>query len=247
MAKRSNNVKIEWPNNLKVQGMLSFPIKSEDEIIQLKEWREKKSIKKPKFPDKIGGTLFINENTFTKALDYLEETYLPFVETLYKDTDGEKGVEPDVLKKLAKQVKDRNWLGEDGKPNLPIRSLSDKDRENLNGFEAVAKIRFAGPYEESLGVAAIVRDSTGAQRVASIQELVDDEVLPESWAKTDRLWWGSNGFFRTTLRMNAFDSASIGITGYAQKIYLLPHLGLPTMGNGGGDAEVLDDGDDWDE
>ena len=236
--------KIEYPKNLTVQGLLSFPIKSEDEIEKLVEWREKKNIKKPKFPDKIGGSLILNQSNYDKAVEYLEKTYLPFVDTLYKDTNGDKGIEPALVKSLLEQVKKRNWLAADGKPNLPLRELNDKDRENLGDFPGVAKIKFSGPYEENLGVKAIVQPAGGDRMVVSIQSLIEDGIIPESRHDVNSLWWGAGWQFRTNLRMNAFDSASVGVTGYAQTIYLLPHLGLPV--SGGGDAAVLEDGDDAD-
>lgn len=240
------NTRIEYPKNLTIQGQLAFPIKSEEEIAALAEWRTKKNIKKPKFPDKIGGWLILNQLNYDKAIEYLENTYLPFVDTLYKETNGDKGVAPDVNKAFMAQVKKKIWLDSDNKPNLPIRELNDKDRDNLRGYPGVAKIKFSGPYEESIGVKAIIQSSEGERSVVSIQSLIDDDIIPEGRGDVDRLWWGAGWNFRTSLRMNAYDSATQGVTAYAQTLYLLPHLGLPV--SGGGDAAVLEDGDDadWD-
>ena len=236
--------KIEYPKNLTIQGLLSFPIKSEKEIEALAEWREKKDIKKPKFPDKIGGSLFLNEANYEKAVKYLEEVYLPFVDTLYKETNGSKGIEPDLVKGLMKQVKARKWVGDDKKPNLPIRDLNAKDKENLGDFDAVAKIKFAGPYEADIAIKAIVQPEGEDRQVVTIASLIEDGVIPESRQDVDTLWWGAGWNFRTSLRMNAFDSASVGVSAYSQTLYLLPHLGLPV--SSGGDAAILEDGDDTD-
>lgn len=236
--------KIEYPKNLTIQGLLSFPIKSEKEIEALAEWREKKNIKKPKFPDKIGGSLFLNEANYEKAVKYLEEVYLPFVDTLYKETNGSKGIEPDLVKRLMKQVKARKWVGDDKKPNLPIRDLNAKDKENLGDFDAVAKIKFAGPYEADIAIKAIVQPEGEDRQVVTIASLIEDGVIPESRQDVDTLWWGAGWNFRTSLRMNAFDSASVGVSAYSQTLYLLPHLGLPV--SSGGDAAILEDGDDTD-
>ena len=236
--------KIEYPKNLTIQGLLSFPIKSEKEIEALAEWREKKNIKKPKFPDKIGGSLFLNEANYEKAVKYLEEVYLPFVDTLYKETNGSKGIEPDLVKGLMKQVKARKWVGDDKKPNLPIRELNAKDKENLGDFDAVAKIKFAGPYEADIVIKAIIQPEGEDRQVATISSLIEDGVIPESRQDVDTLWWGAGWNFRTSLRMNAFDSASVGVSAYSQTLYLLPHLGLPV--SSGGDAAILEDGDDAD-
>ncbi|QJD52868.1 hypothetical protein SEA_PHEDRO_16 [Microbacterium phage Phedro] len=240
----ASKYKIEYPKNLVLQGQLSFPIKSDAEIEALKEWRDKKGIKKPKFPDKIGGSLILNQNNWDKLLDYMENTYLPFVDTLYKETNGDKGIEPTLVAGLLKQVKDRNWLAADGKPNLPIRELNDKDKENLGDFPGVGKIKFAGPFEEDLGVKAITVAPDGTKQVVTIASLIEDGIIPESRHNVDTLWWGAGWNFRINVRMNAFDSASVGVTGYVQTLYLLPHLGLPV--SGGGDAAVLEDGDDAD-
>lgn len=236
--------KIEYPKNLTVQGQLSFPIKSKAEIEALKDWREKKGIKKPKFADKIGASLILNQANYDKAVEYLVATYLPFVDTLYKDTNGDKGIEPSLVKALLEQAKKKVWVGADGKPNLPIRELNDKDKENLGEYPGVAKIKFAGPYEEDLGVKAIVQPAGGSREVVTIASLIEDKVIPAGREDVNRLWWGAGWNFRTNLRMNAFDSASVGVTAYSQTLYLLPHLGLPV--SGGGDAAVLEDGDDAD-
>ncbi|QCG78301.1 hypothetical protein SEA_ALOEVERA_15 [Microbacterium phage AloeVera] len=236
--------KIEYPKNLVLQGQLSFPIKSDDEIQKLAEWREKKNIKKPKFPDKIGGSLILNQANHDKAVAYLRDTYLPFVDVLYKETDESKGISPDLTKSLLKQVTDGNWLAADGKPNLPLRELNDKDRENLGDYPGVSKFKFAGPYEGDLNVKAIIKAPGGSPEVVSIQSLIEDGIIPESRHDVNSLWWGANWNFRINVRMNAFDSASVGVTGYVETLYLLPHLGLPV--SGGGDAAVLEDGDDAD-
>ncbi|QNN98063.1 hypothetical protein SEA_FEDE_15 [Microbacterium phage Fede] len=237
--------KIEWPRSLTVQGQLSFPIKSEAEIEKVVEWRKKNNIKKPKYDDKIGGSLILNQVNYDKAVAYLEEVYLPFVDVLYKETNGEKGVDADALKLLKEQVKKRNWLAADGKPNLPLRDLNEKDRENLGEFPGVAKLKFSGPYEENLGVKAIIQPQGEPRYVTSIDSLVEDGLIPESRRDVDQLWWGANWNFRVNVRMNAFDKATVGVTGYVQTLYLLPHLGLPVFG-GSGDADVLEDGDDAD-
>ena len=239
------NIKIDWPAGLTVQGQLAFPLKSEQEIEALKEWRAKKGIKKPKYPDKIGGTLILNQLNYDKAYEYLVKTYLPFVDTLYKETDGEKGIEPDQVKMLLEQAKKRKWLSDsEEKPNMPIRALTDKDRENMRDYPGVAKLAFSGPYEEDLGVKAIIV-TEDKRTVVSLDDLVDEGILPEGRTDSTKLWWGSGWNFRTSLRFNAYDKASVGVTAYANTLYLLPHLGLPVVG-GSSDAAVLEDGDDAD-
>jgi hypothetical protein len=241
--------KIEYPSNLKVQGILTFPIYSEADIVALKEWRERKGHKPPQFPDKIGATLLLNQANYDKAFEYLTETYLPFVDVLYKETDGEKGIEPELVAGLLEQAKQKIWIDPTDKkkrPNMPLRDLGPKDKENVpEGFEAVAKIKFSGPYQANIGKKAIVRGSDGKQSFVTIQDLIDDEVIPETRRKVDSLWWGAGWHHRVSLRFNAFDSASVGVTAYsAPNIYLLPQLGLPA--SAGNEAELLEEGDeDW--
>lgn len=237
---------IDWPDNITAQGQLAFPLKSVEEIVALKEWREKKNFKKPKFPDRVGGTLILNQINYDKVVEYMEKTYLPFVDVLYKETDGSKGVAPDVVKSLLAQVKKREWLGPDNKPNLPIRTLTDKDRENMRDYPGVAKIAFSGPPENGpLEVAAIVVDSNGKRSVIDRDTMSDEDILPKGGDNIDRLWWGSGWVFRTSLRLNAYDSASQGVSAYANKLYLIPHLGMPLFGGGGQDGAVIaEDGDD---
>ncbi|QQO39304.1 hypothetical protein SEA_HITCHHIKER_18 [Microbacterium phage HitchHiker] len=253
MATKSK-VEIPWPKNINLQGQLSFPITSKQDIELLQAWRAKKNIKPPQFPDKIGGTLLLKQAQWDKATQYLTETYLPFVNELYKLTDGDKGIEPGLVEELLDQAKRDVWIDEGDKkkrPNLPLRRLDEKDIVNTadeNGNSPfVGKVRFSGPFEEApLEKAAIVmRD--GKQTVVSLQELKDQDVLPASRSDWNALWWGAGWTFRVNMRFNAFDSASVGVAAYAPKMFLLPHLGMPV--SGGTDADVIDeeDGDDWDD
>ena len=237
--------KIEYPRNLTLQGQLQFPLKSEAEIEAVKEWRNKKGHKKPKFADKIGASILVNQVNADRFIEYFEKTFIPFVETLYKDTDGDKGVDADARKLLLAQVKKRQWLGEDGKPNLPIRDLSEKELEQLgdnpNGY--VAKIRFQGPWQKDLGVKAILIEDE-RQVTHDLDYLNDEGILPDGYTDSSKLWWGSGWTFRVSMRLHAYETASTGVSGYVNTLYLLPHLGLPTF-SGSEDADVLEDGDDW--
>lgn len=241
---------INWPENITVQGQLSFPIKSQAEIEELAAWRVTKGIKPPQFDDKIGGTLILNQLNYDKVYEYLTETYLPFAIDLYKITNGEKGIDPDLTEELLKQAKKKVWIDPTDKkkrPNMPIRDLSDKDIENMGDFDGVAKVKFSGPYNNNeIKVKAIVKDSNGKQTVVSIDDLIDEGILPEGHTDPNRLWWGSNWKFRTSFRFNAFDSAMVGVSAYAQTLYLLPHLGLETFG-GNDDSIVTDEDLDWEE
>lgn len=242
------DTKITWPDRLKIQGQLSFPLYSTQQIDEVAEWRVKKGHKAPQFPDKIGVTLALTQAQYDKARAYLTDVYLPFVDTLYKDTDGAKGIGPDLVKELLDQAKREVWIDEGDKkkrPNLPIRSLDDKDRKNLDE-KFVAKLKVNGPYEEApLERKALMKIGEDT-RVLTIAELNEEGVLPARHTDPDKLWWGSGWMFRTSVRFNAFDSASVGVSAYADVIYLLPELGLP-VGGGNTDAEMLEEGDDWDE
>ncbi|QYC53786.1 hypothetical protein SEA_EUGENEKRABS_16 [Microbacterium phage EugeneKrabs] len=247
----ANKVEIPWPKNVNLTGQLSFPLTSKEDITALQEWRAKKSQPKPQFPDKIGGTLLLKQAQWDKAVDYLVNTYLPFNMELYKLTNGEKGIDPDLTKELLEQAKRDVWIDEGDKkkrPNLPLRRLDEKDIKNTGGDESpfVGKVRFSGPFEEGAIEKAAIVMRNGQQTVVPLRELIEDEIIPASRADYNKLWWGSGWFFRVNMRFNAFDSASVGVAAYAPKIFLLPHLGLPV--SGGADADVVeDDGDDWDD
>lgn len=241
-------VKIEWPKNLTIQGQLTFPLPTEQSLKDVVEWRQKKGIKAPKFKDRIGGGLLLTQAGLNKAQTYLVETYLPFVDTLYKDTDGEKGIDPKLVKKLLDRAKAGQWLNGEDKPDMPIRDLKDKDRENVDE-KYVAKIQFSGPHESvnngEIVFSSVVYSSDGQQTITPLQDLIDDGIIPEGRGDFHRLWWGAGWNFRTGLRFNAYDTSGVGVSAYAQKLYLLPHLGLPV--SGGSDADVIEDGDDWED
>lgn len=243
----ATKTEIEWPDNLNVQGLLSFPIKSAYEIGQLIEWRKKKNIKKPKFPDKVGASLLLKQGQHDKAVEHLLEMYVPFIDTLYRETDGEKGFEPNEVKRLLRLVKAQDW----SESNLPIRDLTDKDVENNGGEDCpyVSKISFKGPYEGDLHVKSIVRVN-GTPKVMTLDDMGENGYeLPDGMSDTTKLWWGARWNFRVNLRLNAFDSPrGTGVTAYGRTLYLLPELGLPVLsGNGADNAVIAEDGDDWEE
>ena len=241
-----------YPKNLNIQGQLNFPLYSEADLARVVEWRAKKGHPKPEFADQIGGTLLLKQREWDKAVAYMRDVHLPFVKTLYNETAGEKGIDPELVDELLQQVIDGKWTvgtGKKQKPNLPLRLLNARDieattPEGEDKSPFVGKIKFSGPYEGNpIEKAAIVVAADGTQTVTTIKALVEDEVMPESRANTDTLWWGADWYFRTNLRFNTYDKASTGTTAYAQKLYVLPHLGLPV--GGGSDADIIDDGDDW--
>ena len=238
-------VQIDWPKNLVAQGLLSFPLPTAQSLKDVVEWRAKKGIPKPKFKDKIGGSLLLTQTAFTRAQTHLVEVYLPFVKELYKLTDGEKGIAPDLVDQLLKRAKKGEWLNDEGKPDMPIRPLKDKDKENVDD-KYVGKLTFQGPHESvndgNIEYAAILVGPEG-QRVVSLDDLRDDEILPSSRQDETVLWWGANWTFRGSFRLNAYDTNGFGVSAYTQKLWLLPDKGMPVSNSG--DADVLEDGDDW--
>jgi len=224
-----------YPKNLTIDGILSFPLTSDADLAALKEWRVERKISKPKYPDKIGASLLLNQKQLDKAVEYLTKVYLPFVDVLYADTDGEKGIPPELTAVLLEQAKKQDWSDS----NMPIRALTAKDIENLPSDDIVAKIKFSGPYEADMGKKALIKDEDGS----TIAIKLEDVDLPESRKDYNQLWWGAGWHFRVALRLNAFDTASVGVSAYGATLYLLPSLGMPV--SGGGDAAVIEDGDDW--
>ena len=244
-----------YPKNLNIQGLLNFPLYNEQDLERVQAWRLRKGHPKPEFDDQIGGTLLLKPAMWDKAVAYLRDTHLPFVKTLYTETSGEKGIDPDLVDELLDQVINDRWTvgtGKKQKPNLPLRRLNARDIEDTTPEGAdkspyVGKLKFSGPYEgkpiEKSAIINVTPTNPGGD-VVSLRELIDDGVIPESRADIDTLWWGANWNFRTNLRFNTYDKASTGTTAYAQKLYVLPHLGLPV--SGGSDDAILEvDGDDW--
>lgn len=236
----ATKVKIEFPKKMQTQGILAFPIKSDEEITKLAEWRVEKGIKKPKYDDKIGGTLFLTQVQVDRIVKHLLEVYMPFVDVYYKETDGDKGIEPGLTKKLVELIKKKDWSTK----QLPIRELTDKDIENRPDESYVAKLKFMGPYESNLKVKGIVLGENGEQVIVSIDELNDEGLLPEGRTNPDDLWWGAGWPFKVAMRFNAFDTANFGVSAYVDTLYLQAHKELPVFG-GNDDATIVEDGDDW--
>lgn len=229
---------IEYPKNTNVSGLMAFPLYSEENIEQVKEWRERKQIAKPKYPDRIGATLMLNQAQHDKVVAGLAE-YLKFAATLKAESAGKKGIDPKLIAKLQKLVADQDWT----EKNLPIRDLTEKDVANMekNGFEGiVSKLSVSGPMDGPIKRRAIIADNDELV-VVSISEIADR--LGDR-TDVDALWWGSSWPFKTSLRFNAYDAARYGVTAYISTVYLLAEQELKQFG-GDRDSEVLEDGDDW--
>lgn len=241
---------IAYPENVKVQGQLAFPLYSAKNIEQIVEWRKKKGKPEAQFPDRIGASLFLDKENFEKAREYLLETFFPFQLTLA--AAGKKHLEVEYHEDLIEQIKNNVWVDPTDKkkkrPNLPLRDLKPKDHENLGeGHPYVGVIKFQGPYQQDLGKKALVRGADGKTKVLTIRDLIEDEVIPQERSDTSTLWWGSGWTWRASLRMGGFDSPFVGVSAYsAPAMYLLPHKGLPVIGGNGADAEMVEDGDDQD-
>jgi len=224
-----------YPKTCVATGILSFPISSEADLVALKQWRTDRKIAKPKFPDKISGNILITKETYDKVRKYLEEVYLPFVNVLHADTDGEKGLDKATVAELLKQVKAEDWSNS----NFPIRPLTQKDKDNRPSEDLIYKIKFSGPYEADFAKKALIKVD-GVKTPVPLSTI----DLPDSRKDINALWWGAGWTFQIGMRMNAFESATgTGVTAYVPTLYLIPELGLPIQG--GGDADVIEDGDDW--
>lgn len=236
--------KIEYPDNINVRGIMSFPLYSLSNIEQMAEWRTRKNIGKPRYPDRIGFSLMLDQSQHDKVVENLGKVYLPFAKTLQAVSGKTKGIDPVLVGKLQKLVKEEDW----SETNLPIRNLNDRDLENnaKNGLEnIVSKLRVAGPpMEKPITLKALVRedhdDERSAQVVVPISQ-IEDRLGEQS--DPTALWWGAGWPFKTNIRFNAFNAASFGVTAYVRSAYLFADRDLPTFG--GGDASILEDGDDW--
>jgi hypothetical protein len=232
--------KIEYPKNINVSGLMAFPLWNEGNIDQLQEWRVRKNLPKPRFADRIGFGLMLNQEQHDRVVSNLTKVYLPFAKTLKKVSGGDKGIDPILIGKLEKLVKEEDW----SESNLPIRNLNERDIENnaKNGIEGiVSKLRVAGPSEDKpITRKALVKgdgDDVEVVPISSIADRLGEQTDP------DALWWGASWPFKTNVRFNAFNAANFGVSAYVRTAYLLADLELPLFG--GNDADVLEDGDDW--
>ena len=206
-TKAASKVEIPWPKNLVIAGLLSFPITSEADLEALAEWRTRRKIPAPQYPDKIGANLLLTQDDYDKARTYLAETYLPFVNELRTLDPTRKVLDAELVDELQKQIAEEKWTvleGRKEKPNLPIRYLTDKDRENAPSEDYVFKIKFSGPYEKPFPKKAIIKDEDGKQIAVDLKHI----DLPSERDNPDALWWGAGWNFRTSIRMSAFENSN---------------------------------------
>jgi hypothetical protein len=236
--------KINWPDNVNVNGIMTFPTYTEANIEQLKAWRAEKGKPKPRYDDRLGFGLFITEKEYNKVRENLLEVYIPFAKTLQKVTNGEKGVDPKLLAKLEALVKNEDYT----EKNLPLRELSEKDLENIekNGFKNIhAKLKVLGPQNGPIKQRALFREED--ETTSSVVGLNTVRHLLGEQTDHERLWWGAGWPFKTGVRFNAFYAdPRLGISGYVTTAYLLANQELREFGNTG-DASIVADGDDWEE
>lgn len=236
----AESTKIEYPANINVDGIMSFPIYSKEQIPMVEAWRTRKGFAKPKYADRISFALLLNEKQTEDVVKGLAE-YLTFAATLQEVSGGKKGIDPELVAKLQALVEKRDW----SEKNLPLRKLSAKDLENADKNDigdVVTKIKVAGPVGEAPFTRKALIKVDGTPTVVSLSEVEErlgDQTDPNA------LWWGASWPFRTNVRFNAFDAANYGVTAYGKSAYLLADKELKSFG-GGGDAEVVDGGD-WDD
>lgn len=230
-TKKNTAEKPAYPENLGVTGVLAFPLWNEDHLLKLKEWRSDKGLPKPKFPDRMGGHLFLTQKIVDKAQAYLLETFLPYALAL-NEYDGDKGFDKTVIDELTKKIEAEEWSLDDYV--LPIRHLSEKDSENVDD-DIVAKWVFGASGGNPMQARALVRDGNGALMATSLDDV---ENIPTRME--DTLWWGSRNVFRGAFNLNAYTAASTGISAYVNTLYL--RSDLPMQWGGNDDMEtILDD------
>jgi hypothetical protein len=233
---------IVYPDNINVNGLLSFPVYTEDNIAQLKEWRTKRGIAAPRFPDRIGFQMLLTQAQHDKVVANLQKVYLPFARTLQSASDKKKGIDPKLVVKLEALVKAQDW----SENNLPIRELTEKDQANLekNNIEGiVSKLKVAGPANDGpITIKALFKEDDETQLAVTTLSAVHD-LLPEGQQDQTALWWGASWPFKTSVRFNAYSAANFGVAAYVRTAYLFANQELPVFG--AGDAAVLEDGDDW--
>lgn len=227
--------RLDYPKNVGVPGILSFPLWSEQDLPLLSEWRAKRGLRPGKFPDRIGGTLFITQEVVNKVQSYLLDVFLPFTEVLYGHSNGQKGFDAEDRAALADKIGDEDWDLKDY--TLPIRDLSTKDRENLTDDSIVAKFVFNGSGGNAISKKALVRDEDGALVATSLDMLTDEGI---AHGDEHSLWWGSRNMFRGAFNLNPYTAATTGITAYTRALYLRADLPMQ-WGGGNDDDTVLED------
>ena len=235
-AKKETKTQLAYPKNLTVTGQLSFPLWSEDDLTRLAEWRANRGLKKGKYPDRLGGTLFLNQAQVDKITEYLTGTFLPFVSEQYAATNGDKGLDKDTVLEIEKKVKANDWSMDDYL--LPIRNLSAKDADNVTE-DIVAKWSFGASGGNEIQKKFLGRNADGDLEVIGISAV---ENVPEDALDgiDDTLYWGSRNTFRGAFNLNAYEAASTGISAYTRSLYLMTDLPM-TWGSGSDDEEVLED------
>ena len=241
----AESVAVEWPDNLTVQGRMTFPLYTEESLVQVAAWRERKKFAKPDYDEVTGFGLFLTQAQQDKIKKHLLEVYIPFASTLKKESGGKYGLDPKIILKLQKLVEEDDF----SENNLPLRDLSDSDERNLekNGFDnVVSKVRVLGPRDNGpVKIKALVK----RDGMSSVVPITDDDVVEKMGEANDhtKLWWGASWPFRTELRFNAYQAQGFGISAYGTGVYLLADQELKQFSNNNSDVAVAEDGDDWEE
>ena len=219
-----------FPRNLGVTGILSFPLWTESQLGQLKEWRADKGFAKPKFPDVKGGTLFVTQPMVDKIQAYILNELLPYAEALHVYDDG-KGLDPETAATIRERVENEDWTESNDEIVIPLRKLTEKDQENLPNEDIVAKFVYRASGGNDISPKALARDEDGTLVVVDLDDLTNVNQ------ETDQLFWGARNTFRGAFNLNPYMAAKSGISAYTRALYL--RSDLPMSWGGGDDTETI--------
>lgn len=238
-TKQTNNAPLAYPKSLMVNGILSFPLWSEDDLVRLQEWRLKKRLPSPEYEQRIGGSLFVDQAMVDKIKSYLTETFLPYT-AKQNALDGKKGLDKEAIQDLEKRIDKEDWTLGDRIPYiLPLRNLTEKDSENVDD-DIVAKFAFSGSGGNTISKKFLARDDDGTLMVVQPQT-VSGIPLEEIDRMDESLFWGARQTWRGSFNLNGYMKAKTGISAYTRTLYLRTDLPMSWGGGGSDDTAVLEE------
>lgn len=138
------------PKNVTIYGRLSFPRFTHAEAVAAN--KKSNFIQADEADVKPEFNLLIEQAQLDKIRDHLRDVFLPYVEEQFKKGAKEKdALDPKVVKKILQKLEDEDW---DGAPILPIKTLSDKNKESAP--EAVATVKVVGTKGQDITLQATV-------------------------------------------------------------------------------------------
>ncbi len=186
------------PKNITIYGRLSFPRFTHKEAVMAN--KKSSFVKADEADVSPEFNLLVEQAQLDKLKTHILDVFLPFVEENYaKDPKSRDALDPKVVKKIREKIENEDW---DGAPFLPMKQVSDKNKEVAP--ETVASVKVTGTKGSDITLKATVYDE--AHLAIPDPDILSYPVVKNLSDTVFTMYAGA--YVVTTLNLFAFFSSS---------------------------------------